>query len=61
MLDDRKLAELMDTIDQNDKAQLAAMLLNMTSDDVAYFKGYVAGYSTAVRHLQMAQAEDSPN
>lgn len=58
MLDDMKLAELMDTIDRRDKVQLAEMLSMMDSEDVAFFKGYIQGYSTAVRHLQMAREDD---
>ncbi len=59
MLDDMELARLMDSIDRNDKAQLAEMMNRMSPEDVAYFKGYVNGYSTAVVHLQRAAADGS--
>ena len=54
MLSDYELAELMDSIDAMDKVQLAEMLGRMTPEDVAYFKGYIQGYSTATLHLQEA-------
>lgn len=57
MIDDYKLAQLMDSIDQHDKVQLAEMLKEMSAEDVAYFKGYVQGYSTAAMHLQEAWRE----
>ena len=59
MLDDRQLAELMDSIDGNDKVQLAEMLKRMSREDVAYFKGFIQGYSMAVTHLQAAIEDDS--
>ena len=59
MLSDWELAELMDSIDSNDKAQLAEMLREMSSDDIAYFKGYVRGYADAAEHLQRAVMDGS--
>ena len=59
MLNDMQLAELMDSIDRNDKVQLAEMMKRMSREDVAYFKGYIQGYATAVEHLQMAVADDN--
>lgn len=56
MLDDRKLAELMAGIDARDEEQLAEMMRGMDEVDVAFFKGYIQGYSTAVLHLQQAGA-----
>lgn len=47
-----KLAELMDSVVNEDKIALKAMLDSMSAEDVAYFKGYVAGYAEAARHLQ---------
>ena len=54
MIDDLFLSELMDTVAQQDKEQLAEMMRRMTPDDIAYFKGFVSGYTTAVSHLQAA-------
>lgn len=54
MVSDEMLAALMDSVAQEDKEALMSMLLSMGAEDKAYFKGYVAGYSEAVRHLQAA-------
>ena len=59
MLDDRRLAELMDSALGEDRETLLAMLQEMGPEDVAYFRGYVNGYSTAFRHLQRAEVEDA--
>ena len=59
MIGDMELAVLMDSIDRKDKEQLAEMMSRMSAEDVAYFKGYVNGYSTAVVHLQKAAQDGS--
>lgn len=59
MIDDRRLAELMDSITQEDKEQLAEMMRQMDEVDVAFFKGYIQGYSTAVVHLQAAREDEA--
>lgn len=58
MVSDRQLAELMNMATNDDKEALMAMLKTMTGEDKSYFKGYVAGYAEATRHLQMS-VEDS--
>ena len=52
MVDDLTLAKMMDMATNDDKLALMAMLKDMSKEDVFYFKGYVAGYVEATRHLQ---------
>ena len=58
MVDDRTLAELMDMATNDDKDALMAMMKTMGPEDKAYFKGYVAGYTEATRHLQMSERDE---
>lgn len=58
MVGDRELAELMNMATNDDKDALMAMLKTMTAEDKAYFKGYIAGYSEAVRHMQMSDEQE---
>ena len=57
-MSDRQLAELMDMATNDDKDELMAMLKTMGAEDKAYFKGYVAGYTEATRHLQMSERDE---
>ncbi len=58
MVSDRQLAELMNMATNDDKDALMSMLKTMGAEDKAYFKGYVAGYAEATRHLQMSVGDE---
>lgn len=57
MLDDDMLRRLMEAASDSDKKALAEMMSCMGERDVAYFKGYLAGYHDATVHFAMAERD----
>ena len=57
MLDDEKLARLMDMATADDKRALLSMLSEMDEVDKAFFRGYIIGYGDGVSHANAAAVD----
>lgn len=54
---DGMLEKAMEMAIEEDKEALEAMFSEMGDGDKAYFRGYVAGYVEAVRHMRLAEVD----
>lgn len=57
LLDGDDIASLMQLAVDGGRDELDAVLSSMTSEQVAFFEGYVNGYVHAVSHMREAEVE----